>query len=141
VDACPRCGLVYDRWKGDGEQSEHEEQEDDALRELWERVEEGYDQPARHDAFLAACAAREAFVYAAERYRRRRVRAPDDPITIARQQQVREAVTRWALTRPLVPPIAGRRTKTLLYVVLGAVLLVALLIIASLVGRMHSMAN
>jgi len=74
ADSCRRCGLVFVRWKGttsapsepgaDASEAERREAES-----LWAACESVWDDPSRHDAFLAFCQRTVQFRYAAGRYR------------------------------------------------------------------------
>ena len=65
-EACPRCGLVFARWTGGDAAATATDVEAAAL---WSAVEADWDDPARHDAFLAFCQRTAQFPFAAARYR------------------------------------------------------------------------
>ncbi len=72
ADSCRRCGLVFVRWKGavaeEGVPADAEAERREAAL-LWSACEASWDEPARHDAFIAYCQRTAQFPYAAGRYR------------------------------------------------------------------------
>jgi hypothetical protein len=65
-EACPRCGLIYARWRDDDRPAAP-----DAAAQLWERLEERWDDDALHEKFLGACLEARDLAFAARCYRGR----------------------------------------------------------------------
>ncbi|MFH2009299.1 MAG: hypothetical protein ABI333_22100 [bacterium] len=60
----------------------------EVLYSLWDRVSEGFAAEGLHDAFIAACEAREALPFAAARYKDWLAEHPGDAVAQARQKQL-----------------------------------------------------
>lgn len=57
------------------------------VRDAWQRVVDGWDDPARHDELFRVVAQHNCFAWAAGRYRQRK----DDPVADARLAKLRRA--------------------------------------------------
>ena len=105
-EACQRCGLVFARWKG--EASERAEAGEAAA--LWAACEADWDDPARHDAFLACCQRTAQFPFAAARYRAARASrgAAAEPAASRALERIEKlALTALQLSSPRAPGSAG----------------------------------
>ena len=61
----------------------------EVVRQAWEHVLEGWDEPARHDRLLGLAAQHDCFAWVAARYREK----PGDTIADARLDRLRRAAT------------------------------------------------
>ena len=66
-DSCPKCGLVFDRF----DESRLDAEIPPAIKQLWEHVEQEWDDRARHALFVERALDAGAGGYAAACYRRR----------------------------------------------------------------------
>ena len=73
-DACPRCGLVYERWSHDKKDAPPP-----SLTKLWQKVEQRWDEESLHARFVKEAFDSDSLAYAARCYR-----AHDDDV--ARKQ-------------------------------------------------------
>ena len=67
ADACRKCGLVIENWKGGAEQVPAP----GAATALFTKCEEDWSDAARHEAFIDHCRRAGSLAYAASRYRQR----------------------------------------------------------------------
>jgi hypothetical protein len=108
-ESCPRCGLVFERF----DPAVLEEGVPEALKSLWLRVEEAWDDRARHALFVEQALALGCAGYAASRYRLR----GDDPVA---REQVERLMTRLdailAASAPRRRKPGGLRTMIVLLV-------------------------
>lgn len=116
-DTCPRCGLVYARWR-------HDEQPaaPDVAATIWERLEASWDDDELHEEFLGACLEAGDLAFAARCYRGR-----DD--ARARQQLERLTVLGMAAMRgeekpSRIDPRLFRYTGWVLFFLVSIALLV-----------------
>ncbi|MDD5305936.1 MAG: hypothetical protein PHU25_01320 [Deltaproteobacteria bacterium] len=120
-ESCPRCGLVFEKF----DPTVLEEGVPDALKALWLRVEEAWDDRARHALFVEQALAQGCAGYAAFRYRLR----GEDPMA---KEQLERLVRRFdeilAASAPPRGRSVSRRTFVLLLVasavVMGAMLFI-----------------
>jgi hypothetical protein len=63
-ESCDRCGLVFARWDPDRALAES----DEAARALWDAIDRGWDEEARHGAFLEYCTGQGFYAFAAQQY-------------------------------------------------------------------------
>lgn len=78
ADACPRCGLVYNRWTGDPAPPPA------SLEARWRELTERWDDEVAHDRFISAALEAGALAFAARCYNSRddqRAREQLDKIT------------------------------------------------------------
>lgn len=68
-DACPRCGLLYDRWV------EEDDNVPEQLQELWGRLGKEWENRELHQEFVTRALALDQLAYAARCYRKL-----DDPM-------------------------------------------------------------
>jgi hypothetical protein len=85
VQACPACGLSSERFADFARDALVDE---DELSALWSACEQAWEDPAAHDAFVAAASASGAFSVAARRYRTALGRRGDDAIASERLARV-----------------------------------------------------
>jgi hypothetical protein len=115
-ESCPRCGLVFARFDPGRLDADVPE----TLKQLWDHVEAGWDDPAGHALFVEQALAGGHGGFAAARYRRK----GDDPV--AREQLGRiaarlEQILAAAATAPEGRPGAsGRKAIWLLVLLLAA---------------------
>ena len=86
ASACPRCGLVYARWRG-GDAGAAPPL-DDLAAALWAGVEAAWDDAQVHDRFVQHCAATGQLAAAGRLYREALDRAPADPVALRVQQRI-----------------------------------------------------
>jgi hypothetical protein len=89
-DACRRCGLLFELWRGPEALADASELPIADVQELaarWKAVETGWADGARHEAFVAACRRVGAYGYGAARYRSRA--AAGDPVAGQRLAEIR----------------------------------------------------
>ncbi|MDY0000299.1 MAG: hypothetical protein RBU30_03275 [Polyangia bacterium] len=102
-------------------------EERDALWNLWDRVTERFDDPPRHDAFIAACEVSDSLAFAAARYREWAESHPEDAISPERLRRISTLVQVKVLT------LASRRPKekdpVRQILVLGIILLLILAVV------------
>lgn len=84
--ACPACGLAADRMSTFAAAREAVSPE---LEATWQEVLAGWNEQARHDAFVQAAAAARAFAFAAGKYQEATRSRPADPIAPRQLQRVR----------------------------------------------------
>ena len=123
ADACRRCGLVFARWQG-GAVAAADDVDAEAAR-LWATCEAAWDEPSRHDAFIAFCQQRAQLPLAAARYRTAGLaRGADDAmVTRALARLSKLALTTLELSaqreRPVERALPYRKTLTVLVALLG----------------------
>lgn len=125
ADACRRCGLLQARWRGSLAAADASSPELAHAREaaaLWAEVETGWDDPARHDTFLAYCQKSGTYAFAASRYRAALAERPGDAIAERRLRQVRH-LAELALLSPRPRAEAERTPFGGAMVVLGLIVL------------------
>lgn len=74
ADACPRCGLILNKWRGHA--AREAAPPPPQLEATWKNVLENWDKPAAHALFVERCLVAGAADYAAKKYRER----GDDPV-------------------------------------------------------------
>jgi hypothetical protein len=126
--ACPRCGLIYERWQG---RTEPEVTVPSDTEELWKEIAAHFFEPRRHETFLAHCLHAGALGYAAARYGEEETSPDRDRASIAevRRRQVRaiaEATHLASLPEGEAKRSAGATRKVTLLT--GAVVLVGLFV-------------
>jgi len=87
--ACPRCGLIFSKWNPVAAASAPGG-DVGAAAALFAACEADWDDPARHDAFLAHCTEAGAWAYAATAYRRQTTVPERRAIAVERLDKVRE---------------------------------------------------
>jgi ribosomal protein S27AE len=85
-DSCPRCGLVFALWKEDS--SLALSKLDSSGEEQWRRVQEDWDDSARHEEFLKHCLQTDALAAAGRLYRERLDDNPKDAVAAEMQSQI-----------------------------------------------------
>lgn len=83
--ACPRCGLVAERWEGFA--ATRDAEAPDVLIAAWDRAALAWDDPALHDEVMRLVAQHDAYAWAAARYRTR----AGDPVGDRQLARVRRA--------------------------------------------------
>jgi hypothetical protein len=125
AEACRRCGLIQDRWRGPESAADGTELDLANAREagaLWEACVVEWDDPGRHDAFLRYCQQGGIFALAAARYRSvLQTSGEHDPVAAGRLKQVR-AMAEQALVRAPRPAKESKAETPYKYtvVLLGA---------------------
>ena len=95
----------------------------------WQRCVDGWDEPARHDALLAAVVQHNCFAWAAARYKTK----AGDPVADARLARLRRAAEAALLATATVRPEASEGRSNLRVFALAMALLVAIAIVTALV--------
>ena len=87
--ACRRCGLIFSNWSPAVASSTQADDGGEAAA-LFTACEAAWDDPARHDAFLAHCTEVGAWSFAAAAYRRQTSNPDRRVIALDRLEKVRE---------------------------------------------------
>ena len=128
-DACRRCGLVIARWKPDAVAPDPDVGDAREAAQAWSAVENGWDEPERHEAFIALCRRAGVLAFAAARYRQAQGAGREG--AAARLAQIRILAEQALAAVPRVePPVKHARMRTVL---LAAVVIILLALIALLV--------
>lgn len=86
VPACPRCGLVFERWGSD--QALQAAALDDEAQALYRELKTRWTEEPLHEAFLKHCSARGCLGAAGQKYRDRLDRDPSDAIALKMQARI-----------------------------------------------------
>ncbi len=84
--ACPRCGLVFALWNAD--EGIALARLDSAGEELWQEVQDNWNDSARHEEFLKHCLQTDTLAAAGRLYRDRLDKNPKDVLAAQMQGQV-----------------------------------------------------
>ena len=103
----------------------------EAVSAAWERVLEGWDEPARHEALLALVVQHSEFAWAAGRYKEK----GDDPIAVERLDRLRKAATATMMATATKKAEEERSpyTKTMVWLVVMLIMLIIGLLFARIV--------
>jgi hypothetical protein len=85
-ESCIRCGLTFDLWRP--EETTDVAHLDERGEALWAEAIAGWDDPARHDAFLKHCSLTGLLPLAGRRYRKRLDGDPADTVAARMQERV-----------------------------------------------------
>jgi rubredoxin len=80
AESCPRCGLVFTKYSPEA----IEEEVSSEVRQLWQQVEDDWENSERHAVFMERAILAQAGGYAAACYRRR----GDDPVALAQLEKI-----------------------------------------------------
>jgi hypothetical protein len=86
TESCPRCGLVFALWKPD--ESLQIASLDGAGEEIWQDLQEHWDDSGKHQAFLKHCLQTGTLAAAGRRYRDRLDANPRDAMAAQMQGQI-----------------------------------------------------
>jgi hypothetical protein len=84
--ACPRCGLVFERWGSD--QALQAAALDDEAQAMYREIKTRWNDEALHDAFLKHCSAKGCLGAAGHKYRDRLDRDPKDAVALKMQARI-----------------------------------------------------
>jgi hypothetical protein len=113
VESCPRCGLVFARWKPPAPVGAADGFLDTKGEKLWGELDEHWSDEARHQAFLKHCAAAGCLAAAGRRYRQRLDDHPEDGVAGRMQARI-VAMVAATLTPTAAPPAPVNRQRWLL---------------------------
>jgi len=119
-DACAICGLATARMAAYKDAREAAVPE--VVREAWQRANEAWDDPARHDELLRVVAANDSYAWAAGRYRTRK-----DDVSQRQLERLRRAAEATLLASASARPDAStqpyRATRGVLIILVVAVVI------------------
>jgi hypothetical protein len=118
--SCPRCGLVFARWKP--EETATIPVLDEATQRLWTELEQQWGVQEKHDAFIKRCSQTGQLASAGRLYRDWLDRHPED--TVAPGMQARIIAMAAAALAPLKStalPLPVNRSRFFWWVILAAV--------------------